>query len=281
MVRSTWYQDEPSSFDQDSSVRRPLSVVKLLLIANVALFVIDHLAGWAGFYKEFHSALALNCQYILSFKFPLLLFQLITYQFLHSGIWHIFINMLILWFFGKDLEHYLGAKRFLVLYLVSGLAGGLLQILYYVIAGYTGDLRVVGASGAVFGVLVYYAFMWPNRTVMMFPIMVPIKVKYLALIFVGISVLYGFFPHEGDMTSHMCHLGGALFGFCYFRYERRFAEIKETIKSIKIQKEVQKEVDRDKEIDRLLDKIHKEGINALTDAERKFLHQASQGYRKQ
>lgn len=255
-------------------------MVKVLLIINAVVFVVDYLVGYAGYAKEFHRALGLNCDLIFKPYFPLLLIQLITYQFLHADTWHILINMLILYFFGKDLDRLLGHRRFLTLYLASGVTGGVLQIVFAPFMGGDSLPRVVGASGAVFGLLVYYAFMWPNRTVMMFPILIPIKVKILALIFVGISVLYGFFPHQGDMTSHMCHLGGAIFGFLFFRYEVRFDSLKDTIKSIKIQKDVRKEVDREKEIDRLLDKIHTEGINALTDKERKFLHEASRGYRK-
>jgi len=136
-------------------------------------------------------------------------------------------------------------------------------------------------AGAVFGLLVYFAFMWPNRPVMIFPIMVPIKAKTLALIFVGISVLYGLFPAQGDMTAHLGHLGGAVFGFLYFRYERRVKTAVAGVRTVKRRKEDQKSMDREREIDRLLSKIHEHGINALTDAERKFLNKASQGYRKQ
>ncbi|MBU0753902.1 MAG: rhomboid family intramembrane serine protease [Planctomycetes bacterium] len=278
MVRSTWFDDTPGFNEAEHTHFQRWSVVKIILIINVAVFVLDYLVTFAGFGPEFRSALALNCDYILGIKSPLLLIQLVTYQFLHGGLWHIFMNMLILWFFGRDLENFLGAKRFLVLYLVSGILGGLFQIIFGAAMGSLPS--VVGASGAVFGLIVYYAAMWPNRTVMMFPILVPIKVKWLALIFVGISVLYGFFPHQGEMTSHMCHLGGAVFGFLFYRYEGRFEELKKTIKSIKIEKEHQNETDREKEIDRLLDKIHSEGINTLTDDERRFLNKASQGYRK-
>ena len=114
----------------------------------------------------------------------------------------------------------------------------------------------------------------------MFPIMVPIRAKTLALIFVGISVLYGLFPAPGDMTSHLCHLGGAIFGFFYFRYETRLKQVIHQVKAQRQDKTDQKAVNQEKEIDRLLGKIHNHGINSLTDAERKFLNRASQGYRK-
>ena len=113
---------------------------------------------------------------VKTFYFPFILVQLITYQFLHGDLWHIFINMLILWLFGRELEGFLGSRRFLVLYLLSGIAGGLLHILWSIILG-GAALPLVGASGSLFGLLVFYAFMWPNRQILMFPIMVPIKAK--------------------------------------------------------------------------------------------------------
>lgn len=280
MVRSSWYDEEPSLFGTGAPARPWSSVVKVILIINVAVFIIDHLVdnmAGPGFLATY---LGLDCDLIRTPLFPLLLFQLITYQFMHGDLWHILINMMILWFFGRELETHLGARRFLVLYLLSGVAGGLLQLIGSLLAGGETLPLVVGASAAVFGVLVYFAFMWPNRPVLMFPIMVPIKAKTLALIFVGISVLYGLFPAQGDMTSHLGHLGGAIFGFLFFRYERRLKSAVEGVRVMKQGADERKSFDREKEIDRLLSKIHDSGINSLTDAERKFLNKASQGYRK-
>jgi membrane associated rhomboid family serine protease len=276
MVRASWYDEEPSYFGTGSSAKPWSSVVKVILILNVAIFVIDHIGGpgWLAPY------LGLNCELIRTGLFPLLLIQLVTYQFMHGGLWHILINMLILWFFGRELETHLGTRRFLLLYLLSGVAGGLLQLVGSLLAGGEPLPLVVGASGAVFGVLVYFAFTWPNRPVLMFPIMVPIKARTLALIFVGISVLYGLFPESGDMTSHLGHLGGAIFGFLFHRYERKVKFAVEGVRVMKREAEERKSMDRDQEIDRLLTKIHDSGINSLTDAERKFLNKASQGYRK-
>jgi membrane associated rhomboid family serine protease len=191
---------------------------------------------------------------------------------------HILFNMLMLWFFGRELESYMGRRKFAFLYLVSGVAGGLTQILVGVLLG--GDIlpHVVGASGAIYGILIYYALKWPDRTVIF--IVISLRARTLALIMVGISVLYGFFPASGDSTSHMCHLGGALLGFLYFRYEGGYKRVVATIKVHQGQKIVQKSMDEEKEMDRLLLKIHEEGIHSLTDKERKFLNEASRRYRK-
>ena len=280
MVRASWYENEPYRAQEGSFQGKWTSIVKIILIINIAVFIIDHLVGRTELGDDFRYYLGLNCNLIRTPYFPLLALQLITYQFLHSGLWHILINMLILWFFGRELESFLGNRRFLTLYLLSGVSGGILQIFISVLFGSETLPFVVGASGAVFGLLVYYAFMWPNRQVFMFPIMVPIRAKTLAPIFVGISVLYGLFPAPGDMTSHLCHLGGAIFGFFYFRYETRLKQVIHQVKAQRQDKTDQKAVNQEKEIDRLLGKIHNHGINSLTDAERKFLNRASQGYRK-
>jgi hypothetical protein len=143
-------------------------------------------------------------------------------------------------------------------------------------------MPVVGASGAIYGIVIYYAMMWPNRTlnVFLFPFIVPMKAKTMALFMVGISLLYGFFPSNLDRVAHMCHLGGAVFGFLFFRYEGRYKRLVREVQTRKDRKSVREDLDREKEIDRLLGKIHSKGISSLTDAERKFLNQASRGYRK-
>ena len=108
------------------------------------------------------------------------------------------------------------------------------------------------------------------------------KVKYMAGFMVGISVLYGFFPGEGgDMVAHMCHLGGAVFGFIFHRYEGRYKRMVATVKERKERMTEEKAHEDEKEMDRLLSKIHEEGINSLSDKERKFLNEASCKYRKQ
>lgn len=282
MVRASWFDEESEYRPTRLTVKRWASLVNILLIINFALFVLDYIVGRAVGDSNLSAFLGLNCNAFRTPYFFIYLPQLITYQFLHADLMHILINMLILWFFGRELANFLGSKRFLILYLSSGVVGGLCQILVGILRGDPNLHPVVGASGAIYGIVVYYALMWPNRTVSLFifPLIVPMKVKYMAGFMVGISVLYGFVPEEGDMVAHMCHLGGAVFGFIFFRYEGRYKRLLASVKEQKDRREEYKVQEDDKEMDRLLSKIHEEGINSLTDKERKFLNEASRKYRK-
>jgi len=284
MVRSTWYNEEPAGFFGMDSPRRSLATpVNIIIAINLVAFLLDGLLRKMDVGFTFSEYLGLDCSKIVTLWFPVLAFQLFTYQFLHAGIMHILINMLMLFFFGRELQNTLGTKRFLTLYLVSGIVGGLIQIVAALLMG-AGDFPlVVGASGAIYGILIYYAMRWPNRTVNMFlfPIIVPMKVWVLACILVGISLFSGFLSEQADMVAHMCHLGGALFGFAYFRYESRMINLAESLKEHGERKAAEKILAQEKEVDRLLEKIHTEGINALTPSERKFLNEASRGLRKQ
>ena len=284
MFRSTWYEDDPRPQRLGAGFSwRPGSVVQILILVNIALFVLTYLLDTAGYGGYVTAFFGLNPRYFTTWAAPLFLYQLVTYQFIHGGLFHILINMLILWFFGRELEGFLGRRRFLLLYLAGGVAGGVVQVVVGLLRGPAELPPVVGASGAVYCIMVYYALMWPNRTVSLFifPLVVPMKVKYMAMLFVGISVLYGFFPGQGDMVAHMCHLGGAFFGFLFFRYEGRWRGYVSRLREHRQRDEERKRLDTEQEMDRLLKKIHDEGITALTERERRFLNQASRDYRRQ
>jgi len=162
--------------------------------------------------------------------------QLITNMFLHGGVAHIFFNMYSLWIFGAILENYWGSKRFLNFYLICGIAAGIVAILF---APYTslqsaklmirmqggeGNLQelaeafkmqwaAIGASGAVMGVMAGSAYIFPNRELMIWPIFIPVQVKYLVPFYV-LADLFGGFGYSGnDNIAHFAHLGGAIVGF--------------------------------------------------------------------
>lgn len=285
MVRSTWYDEEPAGFFGMNSPKRNLATpVNIIIAICIVLFLIDAILDRIGVEAALSQKLhlGLDCSKIITPWFWVLPFQLFTYQFLHSGVMHILINMLILFFFGRELQNVLGTKRFLTLYFVSGIFGGLVQIVAALLMGAGSFPLVVGASGAIYGIVIYYAMRWPNRTVNMFifPIIVPLKVWVLACIMVGISLFSGLLSDQGDMVAHMCHFGGAVFGFLYFRYEIKMVQLADSMKERGERKAQEKIMEQEAEMDRLLEKIHKEGIKALTPAERKFLNEASRGLRK-
>lgn len=184
--------------------------------------------------------------------------QLITYMFLHADIWHIFFNMLPIFMFGVMLERVWGPKRFLAYYLVTGIGAGLIQLLviYLQVRSIESNMsfeeiqmvyaqgleylinqaplptramnelniaihtQTLGASGAVFGVLLAFGMLFPNLELMLlFPPM-PIKAKYMVIIYGVLEMFYGVAGFQGDNVAHWAHLGGMLFGFFMIRYWR-------------------------------------------------------------
>lgn len=140
--------------------------------------------------------------------------QLITYQFMHDGFFHLFFNMLALWMFGAELEQVWGSRKFLIFYLISGIGGGLVNLL---VGSYA---PTVGASGSIMGILVGFAMMFPNRPIFMFPFFIPIPAKYFVMIFAAIDLISGM-SATGSGIAHFAHLGGALTGFLLMKFGDR------------------------------------------------------------
>ena len=180
-------------------------VTQALLLINVAMFCLDYFLGpW------FTRALAL---------WPLgggfLPWQVVSYAFLHGGFTHWFFNMLGLWMFGADLERLWGQKRYLQLYFASVLTAALTQLAF---ASLTGAIYpTVGASGGLFGLLLAFGMVFPNRIIMpLFP-PIPMKAKVFVAVFGGLELLFGV---TGTMqgVAHFAHLGGMLGAFLLIRY---------------------------------------------------------------
>ncbi|MGH9681696.1 MAG: rhomboid family intramembrane serine protease [Candidatus Acidiferrales bacterium] len=147
--------------------------------------------------------------------------QPVTYLFLHAGIWHLAINMLFLYFFGVDLERAWGTRRFYAYYFLTGVGAGLINVLVKTAldphgTGISVAIPTIGASGAIYGVLIAAAIMFPDRQVWLFPFPITIPMKLL----VAGSIIIEFFLSlevGGDNVSHVTHLGGALVGYLYLR----------------------------------------------------------------
>ena len=206
-------------------------------------------------------------------SFPLLpVWQVITYAFLHSAMdpMHLLFNMLLLYFFGTMLETILGSNRFLTLYLGAAFCGALLHLLL------GGEAPVIGASGAVLGVLVATAVLRPDTTVFLF--FFPVRLKWLAAGIVALDamrLLIGLKSGQSDMVAHYVHLGGALYGFLAARqgwvrwdpigrWRQRKAEGRDQ----------RRQVDQER-LDGLLEKIHSQGLGSLTQREKEFLKRVS------
>lgn len=184
------------------------NVIFFLLIANGLMFVLQRF-----FWPVPDTWLAL-WPVGSGYFYP---WQVVTYGFLHSptNLYHIFFNMLALWMFGRDLERIMGPKRFATYWFICVIGAGLVQLL---VAQFIGsNVRTVGASGGVFGLLLAFAMMFPNRTVVLLIPPIPMKAKYFVL---GYGLLTLFMGVSGGTPSvaHFAHLGGMLFGFLTLRY---------------------------------------------------------------
>jgi len=206
-----------------------------------------------------------------------------TYMFLHGGVMHILFNMLGLFFFGPRLEERLGGRGFLGLYFVSGLSGAALSIL-------TPHALIIGASGAVFGVLVGFAYYWPRAQIYIWGIL-PVQARVLVVAFIALSLWAAFSGNSGGV-AHFAHLGGCAGGFLFLKARERLgsgARFRAAAapqvpkapgatdlarwRSIK-----QNDLHplNQAELDRILDKISGSGMQSLTSGERAFLERFSQ-----
>jgi membrane associated rhomboid family serine protease len=144
--------------------------------------------------------------------------QLATYLFIHSplGFTHVLFNMLTLWMFGKDLENTWGTRRFLQYYFLCGIGAGVFVVALNLLFGSAQDMhvRTIGASGAIYGVLLAFGMLFPEQTV--FLIVFPIKAKYFVMI-LGVMAFMMTFGDTGGGISHMAHLGGMVWGYFYMR----------------------------------------------------------------
>ena len=293
-------------------------VTKWLLISNVVIFVLQELA-------KVDLVATFGLHFFLANNFQV--HQLFTYMFLHANLSHLFFNMFALWMFGRLIESTLGMKHFLIYYLVCGVGAGLCQEIFqygeYYIEGFAefdrvrtpegiypmGEFlnywRTVGASGAVYGILLAFGFIYPNQRIMLLIPPIPMKAKYFVIGYAALE-LYSSFS-VNDNVAHFAHLGGMLFGFILLlRWTRRnnpyswWERLKQHFTASKkspynknpkmtvnpggayeqTQQTQQPTHAADMEekrrrIDELLDKIKKSGYESLTTEEKNFLFDAS------
>lgn len=196
--------------------------IKWLLIVNCVLFVVYFLSIQLRIAPLV--ALFDICSLKPSWVVRGALWQPFTYLFLHSpyGFGHILFNMLMLWMFGSDLERDWGRRRFLNYYFFCGAGAGLCDVVARLMWG-NPNIPTIGASGAIYGVLLAFGVLYPNRTVY-FALLFPIPARIFVLILGGIAFL-STFGAAGSRISHMAHLGGMVFGYFYLRYRPDFLDI--------------------------------------------------------
>ncbi len=204
---------------------------------------------------------------------------IVSYMFLHAGFAHIFFNMLGLFFFGPQLELELGGRDFLWLYFISGMMGGVISFFF------TPYTPIIGASGAVYGVMLGFAYFWPRARIFIWGI-IPIEARWLVVIMTAFS-LYGGFGGTGDGIAHFAHLGGFLGGYLFLKwhdrarrdsFQQQVAPSQPTAADMNrwmsIPRDKLHEVNR-AELDRILDKLKTTNGKGLTSTEIDFLNRFS------
>ena len=148
-------------------------------------------------------------------------YQLVTFMFTQVDLWHLAFNMFAVFMFGRVLENYWSPKKFLIYYMVCGIGSGLVQLL---VCHLTGSMNpTIGASGAVFGILLAFGMSFPNAPLYLMFIPIPIKAKYFVIGYGILELYYGFANRAGDNVAHFAHLGGMLFGIFLILYWRKKA----------------------------------------------------------
>jgi membrane associated rhomboid family serine protease len=283
-------------------------VIKVLLISNVAIWLfVDvllypftlagmQIGGSGGLISYYFALWPLGANF-----WP---WQLFTYLFMHGGFLHLFFNMLALWMFGMELENTWGSRKFAVYYFLCGLGAGLSNLIVAPMIGQ--GAPTVGASGAVFGVLIAFGMMFPDRPIYIY-FLLPIKAKYFIAVYIGMELYYGV-TGLTDGVAHFAHLGGAAVGFVYMlgdlglipvrtwwadlrsgvgsgpggghvvrRRGSGDADVRDaTFYNIKSGKPHEEEEELNQGvIDAILDKISKGGYQSLTEEEKRLLNEAS------
>lgn len=198
-------------------------VVKNLLIINTLVFMVTALLP-IGHLIDYKCALYfVSSQYFEPYQF-------FTYMFLHASFGHLFFNMFALWMFGRVLEVDLGSRRFLTFYVVCGIGAAVIQQLVnwgemsYMASSAILNTPTVGASGAVFGILLGFGLLHPNSMIMLLIPPMPIRAKYFVIVYGALELFLGVY-NPGSSIAHFAHLGGMLWGYMLLRYWKSRKEL--------------------------------------------------------
>jgi len=262
------FQSDPGQFSYKPALFT--DAIKILVSVNFGIFLLQTIASTEGL---FFPLFGLVPKLVWS---EFMLWQPFTYLFFHGGIWHVLINMFVLWMFGSELERLWGKNHFLKFYFVTGIGAGLITMLF----GLNSMTPIVGASGAVYGVLLAYGLTYPNRTIYLYGI-IPIKSLWFVI---GIGII-AFMSSFDDISqiSHLTHLSGMVIGYLMLKRPVRFNDLWFTIRKRTLEYKIKHEEKKvtqhqaiEREIDRILDKINREGFDSLTEEEHDRLYKGSQ-----
>ena len=266
------FQSNPGEFSYKP--RLFTNAIKVLISINFVIFILQTLSRSESL---FFPLFGLVPKLVWSEK---MIWQPVTYLFFHGGIWHVLINMFVLWMFGSELERLWGKNHFLKFYFITGVGSGLATMLVNV----QSITPVVGASGAVYGVLLAYGLTYPNRTVYLYGI-IPIKSLWFVLGIGFIAFMSSF--NNMSQVSHVTHLSGMLIGYFMIKKPIKLKglwfQLRKKTLEYKIQredKELSKNFIVEQDINQILDKINQEGFDSLTEEEQERLYKGSQSLSK-
>lgn len=218
------------------------------------------------------------------------IWRLVSYIFLHGSLIHLLLNLFVFWMFGGELERLWGSREFLKYILIGGIGAGLFQLIF----SFKSDIPIIGASGVVFSLLLAYSMTFPEKKIYLY-LVIPIKAKYLAILFGVLELLMIFSSSKGNI-AHFAHLGGMLFGFIYLKFIKKNyknnRDLKNNIKRYKNNINLHKIIPKKpnpilydnetlkREVDRILLKININGKESLSGEELQVLHEASKRFGK-
>lgn len=239
------------------------SMIGKLILANIVVFLLQMV-----FRHHFVNLFALSPRIVVERFY---VWQMVTYMFLHGGLMHLLFNMLMLWLFGSTLERIWGSRQFLRYYLVCGFGGAVFSLIF------SYNSYVVGASGAIFGLYLAYAMMFPDNHIYLY-FLVPVKAKYLVAGIAIFQLLQGISGPSG--IAYFAHLGGMAAGLFFFKDAilRKLAGARGTGQSFNAstqRRQHAKEDHGNANIDSILDKISAKGYDKLTTTEKRILENYS------
>ena len=243
--------------------------IKLLVSINFVIFILQSISSSENL---FFPLFGLVPKLVWS---ELMLWQPITYMFLHGGVWHVLINMFVLWMFGSELERLWGKTRFIKFYFFTGIGAGTVTMIF----SYSSMIPIVGASGAVYGILLAYGLIYPNRKIYLYGI-IPIKSIWF-VIAVGLLAFISSINNNSNI-SHLTHLSGMVVAYLIlknpFKLKTIWFSIQKKFIENKLKKENRERFKRKKielNLNFILDKINREGYDSLTKEEQDRLYKSS------
>ncbi len=234
-------------------------VVRIITAINVIVFLLLQIPKTGNFILTFFGF------YPWWFFSKMMFWQIISYLFIHLGLWHLVINTLMLCMFGPALERYWGSRYFLIFFLFSGVVAGLFNMLF------SFDSYVYGCSGAIFGILIAYALVFPDTVLLLFFIF-PMPIRYAVIFLIGIDLLAAI-SSSGNNIAYFAHLGGALGGYLFIKKELFIYKLKAFRFNMSFPKSTNNDINQ--EVDSILDKISKKGMKSLSKREMEILKRKS------